>query len=244
MKVAAIIQARMGSTRLPGKVLKKVLGKPLLKYQLDRVSRSNYIDEILVATTEQHQDSKIVSLCQMMQIPYYRGSETDVLERYYEAACHMKADVVVRLTSDCPIIDPIQIDKVIKSYFLHQHPLQFSSNVLRRTLPRGMDTEVFSFQALEKAQEKVTSKTDREHVTRYMIQNPQEFNLTNVSNSKNYSHHRWTVDTIEDFTLIKQIIETLYPHNPEFTLEDTLQLLDKFPEWQLINTHIQQKKDE
>ncbi|MGJ9458020.1 cytidylyltransferase domain-containing protein [Oceanobacillus sp. CF4.6] len=243
MKVVAIIQARMGSTRLPGKILKQVLGKPLLEFQLERVSRSNYIDEILVATTDQHQDNAIVSLCQMMKITHYRGPEADVLKRYYKAASHIKADIVVRLTSDCPLIDPVQIDKVIQSYFLHQHPLQYVSNTLKRTLPRGMDTEVFSFQALKEASEKAESKADREHVTRYMINNPQDFNLTNVSNSKNYSHHRWTVDTLEDFTLINKIIETLYPHKPEFTMEDTIELLDTFPEWQLINTHIQQEED-
>ncbi|PAE26996.1 acylneuraminate cytidylyltransferase [Paenibacillus sp. 7884-2] len=243
MKVVAIIQARMGSTRLPGKVLKKVLGRPLLAYQLERVSRSNYIDGILVATTDQLQDDAIVSFCQMAKIPYYRGSESDVLKRYYKAASHVKADAVVRLTSDCPIIDPTQIDKVIQDYFLHKHPLQYSSNVLKRTLPRGMDTEVFSLQALKKAYDKATSKTDREHVTRYMINNPLDFNLTNVSNNEDYSHHRWTVDTIEDFILLNKIFETLYPYNPEFTMEDTIELLDTFPEWQLINTNIQQKED-
>ncbi|WP_339227478.1 glycosyltransferase family protein [Oceanobacillus sp. FSL K6-2867] len=243
MKVVAIIQARMGSTRLPGKVLKKVLGRPLLSYQLERVKRSNNIDEILVATTDQQPDDAIVSFCQMTKIPYYTGSETDVLKRYYKAACHVKADIIVRLTSDCPIIDPAQIDKVIKSYLSHQHPLQFVSNTLNRTLPRGMDTEVFSFNALKKAYEKADSKLDREHVTRYMINNPQIFNLSNVSNSENYSHHRWTVDTLEDFIFIKKIIEALYPYKPDFTMEDTLQLLEKFPEWQAINTHIQQKED-
>lgn len=243
MKVVAIMQARMGSTRLPRKVLRKVLGRTLLSYQLERVKRSNYIDEILVATTDQDQDDAIVSFCQVMKVAYYRGSETDVLKRYYEAASHVNADVIVRLTSDCPIIDPVQIDKVIESYLSHQHPLQYVSNTLKRTLPRGMDTEVFSFQALKEAYEKADSKLDREHVTRYMVNNPQIFNLSNVSNSENYSHHRWTVDTMEDFTLIKQIIETLYPHKPAFTMEDTLQLFEKFPEWKSINTHIQQKED-
>ncbi|WP_430788226.1 cytidylyltransferase domain-containing protein [Virgibacillus flavescens] len=243
MKVAAIIQARMGSTRLPGKVLKKVLKKPLLAYQLERVQRSNYLNEILVATTDQNKDDAIVSFCQNYGLSVFRGSETDVLTRYYNAADYVKADVIVRLTSDCPLIDPNQIDKVIERYHSHNHPLQYVSNTLKRTLPRGMDTEVFSIQALQKAYEKAESKTDREHVTRYIVNNPQLFKLSNVSNSINYSHHRWTVDTIEDFSLIKKIIETLYPAHPFFSLEDVIELLEKNPKWQLINSHVQQKNN-
>ncbi|WP_163537023.1 glycosyltransferase family protein [Gracilibacillus sp. YIM 98692] len=243
MKVVAIIQSRMGSTRLPGKVLKKVLGSPLLVYELERISRSKYIDEFVVATTDQSKDEPIVSLCEFMQIPFYRGSENDVLKRYYQTATAFNADVVVRLTSDCPLIDPEQIDRVIEDYFIYDYDLQYVSNVLKRTFPRGMDTEVFSLQALKKAYEKAVSKEDREHVTRYIINHPEIFKIFNVAHSKNYSYHRWTVDTYEDFTLIKKIIETLYPHNPHFSMEDIIHLLDKNPKWQLINKHIQQKKD-
>jgi len=212
-----------------------------LEYQLERVKKSKLIDEIVVATTDQTKDDPIVSLCKNMKIPYYRGSETDVLKRYYMAAIHAKADVVVRLTSDCPLIDPVQIDKVIESYFTCDYPLKYVSNTLIRTFPRGMDTEVFSFQALKEAYSKAKSKSDREHVTRYIINNNKTFKCLNVSNDKDFSHHRWTVDTIADFILIRKIIEALYPQLPEFTLEDIIQLLDKFPEWQLINHHIQQK---
>lgn len=243
MRVIAIIQARMCSSRLPGKVLRKVLGKPLLEYQLERVKRSKLIDEIVVATTDQTIDNPIVFLCENMNISYFRGSETDVLERYYMAAIHAKADVVVRLTSDCPLIDPAQIDKIIESYFSWDHPLKYASNTLIRTFPRGMDTEVFSFQALKEAHNKAKLTSDREHVTKYIIKNTEKFKLLNISNDKDFSHHRWTVDTDVDFILIKKIIEALYPQLPEFTLEDTLQLLDKFPEWQSINNHIQQKEE-
>lgn len=243
MKVVAIIQARMGSTRLPGKVLKKILDKPMLAYQLERIAASKWIDQFLVATTVDEKDDPIISFCHSMDISYYRGSEQDVLERYYQAAVDVDADIIVRLTSDCPLVDPKQIDKVIQQYFLHYHPLLFVSNTVERTLPRGMDTEVFSFNVLKTAYNNTNSKADREHVTRYMLNHPRIFTLMNVSSEKDYSNHRWTVDTAEDFLLIEKILTTLYPENPLFTLEDTIQLLDKNPEWRLINSHIQQKEN-
>lgn len=243
MKIVAIIQARMGSTRLPGKVLRQVLEKPLLVYQLERVARAKLIDEMIVATTERRIDDPIVLLCQALGIAYYRGSENDVLNRYFEAASFINAEVVVRLTSDCPLIDPEQIDKVIKSYLLSPHELLYVSNILKRSFPRGMDTEVFSFKALKLANQKAKTKSDREHVTRYMVNNPYTFHLANVTNNKDYSYHRWTVDAIEDFILIKRIIETVYPTQPYFTMEDIIALLEKFPKWQKINAHIEQKND-
>lgn len=243
MKVAAIIQARMGSSRLAGKVLMKVLGRPLLAYQLERVGRSVNIDEILVATTDKAIDDDVALLCESLGIPYLRGSEDDVLERYYKTALQVKADAVVRLTGDCPLIDPQVIDKVIDYYLLHVHEFQYASNTLKRTFPRGMDAEVFSFQALKKAHRQATSSADREHVTRYIVNNPEAFKLFNVSYSEDCSFHRWTVDTHEDFTLIREIIEAIYPSNPHFSMEDIIHLFEENPDWQLINTQIQQKKD-
>ncbi|MEC5424229.1 glycosyltransferase family protein [Virgibacillus sp. C22-A2] len=243
MKVAAIIQARMGSSRLPGKILKKVLGKPLLAFQLERVEQSKQIDELLVATTNKAIDADVANLCESLGFSYFRGSEADVLERYYKAAIQVKADVVVRLTGDCPIIDPQVIDKIIGDYLLRFHEYQYVSNTLNRTFPRGMDAEVFSFQALKRAHSHAVSSIDREHVTRYLVNNPEMFNLFNVSHSEDYSQHRWTVDTHEDFILISKIIEALYPSTPQFTMKDVIHLLEKNSDWRLINTHIQQKKD-
>ncbi|WP_077624239.1 cytidylyltransferase domain-containing protein [Sediminibacillus massiliensis] len=243
MKVAAIIQARMGSTRLPGKVLKQVLGKALLTYEIERVQRARDIDQLLVATTKESADDAIVSLCKSINVPCFRGSEADVLERYYLAAVREKADVIVRLTADCPLIDPAQIDKVTETFFHHDYPLQYVSNTLNRTLPRGMDTEVFSLQALTEAYQNASLQSEREHVTRYMVSHPEIFHLRNVSNSINYSKHRWTVDTAEDFKLVRKIIENLYPAKPHFTMEDIIQLLEQKPEWKAINAHVEQKKD-
>lgn len=242
MKVAAIIQARMGSTRLPGKVLKKVLGKTLLEYQIERVKRAKTIDEIIIATTTKESDDPIVQLCQQLSIPYYRGSEEDVLSRYYEAAAEFNVDVIVRLTSDCPIIDPNVIDKVIKHYLENKDQYDYVSNSLTRTYPRGLDTEVMSYEVLKKAHEEAKDWVYREHVTAYIYHHPNQFKLCNVLNEKGESNHRWTVDTEEDFLLIKNVLETLYPINPLFTLEDVIQILRDKPEWVEINVHIEQKK--
>jgi len=242
VKVAAIIQARMGSTRLPGKVLKKVLGKTLLEYQIERVKRAKTIDEIIIATTTKESDDPIVQLCQQLSIPYYRGSEEDVLSRYYEAATKFNVDVVVRLTSDCPIIDPNVIDKVVEHYLENKDRYDYVSNTLTRTYPRGLDTEVMSYEVLKRAHEEAKELVYREHVTAYIYHHPDQFRLCNVSNEKDESKHRWTVDTEEDFLLIKNILETLYPINPLFTLEDVIQILRDKPKWIEINAHVQQKK--
>ncbi len=238
MKVAAIIQARVGSTRLPGKVLKKVLGKTLLEYQIERVKRSKTIDEIIIATTTKESDNPIVQLCQQLSIPYYRGSEEDVLLRYYEAATEFNVDVVVRLTSDCPVIDPKVIDKVITYYVNNRSKYDYVSN---SSYPRGMDTEVFSFRVLEEAYHKAVEQYEREHVTPFIYLNPDIYNLGKVVCITDMSHYRWTVDTPEDFKLIQKIITTLYPFNNEFTMEDILELFEKNPEWLEINSHIKQK---
>ncbi|RDE29630.1 cytidylyltransferase domain-containing protein [Parageobacillus thermoglucosidasius] len=242
MKVAAIIQARMSSTRLPGKILKKVLDKTLLEYQIERVKRAKTIDEIIIATTTKKSDDRIVQLCQQLSIPYYRGSEEDVLSRYYEAATEFNVDVIVRLTSDCPIIDPNVIDKVVEHYLENKGRYDYVSNTLTRTYPRGLDTEVMSYEALKRAHKEAKELTYREHVTAYIYHHPNEFKLCSVLNEKDESKHRWTVDTEEDFLLIKNILETLYPINPLFTLEDVILILRDKPEWVQINAHIEQKK--
>jgi len=242
VKIVAIIQARMGSTRLPGKILKTVVNKTLLEYQLERVQQSKLVDEIVVATTEKEQDNAIVKLCNQLGVKVYRGSENDVLSRYYEAAVHFKADVVVRLTSDCPLIDPEVIDEVIQLYLKRSEEIDYASNTLERTFPRGMDTEVFSFGALQRANEQASLDKDREHVTAYMYTNSTDFQVLNLKCGKNYGEHRWTVDTEEDFELIKRILKLLYPRNSKFSMQDIIELLDKNPTWIDINAHIEQKK--
>ncbi|OHB70604.1 MAG: acylneuraminate cytidylyltransferase [Planctomycetes bacterium RBG_16_43_13] len=242
MKTVIIVQARMTSRRLPGKVLRTVLNKPLLEFQIERFKRVKLADEIVIATTINETDIPIVSLCERLSIPYYRGSEDDVLARYWEAAKAYKADLVVRITSDCPLIDPSVIDSVIQFYLYNSNNCDYVSNVLVRSYPRGMDTEVFPFFVLDEAFQESTDKTDLEHVTPFIHRQPQRYSLANVFYTEDQSQHRWTVDTPEDFELIKKILENLYPVNPKFSLEDVLNLLKSYPEWSNINAHVEQKK--
>ncbi|MFS0674450.1 cytidylyltransferase domain-containing protein [Ornithinibacillus sp. 179-J 7C1 HS] len=234
--ILAIIQARMGSTRLPGKVLKPILDKPIIDYQVERVKQSKALDQVIIATSNNVKDDAIIYWCEANSIPYYRGDEADVLGRYYEAAKQFSASTIVRLTGDCPIIDSNIIDRVIIDYL--KEGTSYCSNTIKRSFPRGMDTEVFSMDALERANFEAESPLDREHVTPY-IRN--HFSTFNVLNNTDYSNYRWTVDTKEDFQLIKKIITELYPSNPLFTMEDAVKLLANNPDWMLINKDVKQK---
>lgn len=242
MKTVIIVQARMTSTRLPGKVLKKVLGKPLLSFQIERMRRVKLADELVIATTTNESDQPLIDLCASLNVPCFRGSEEDVLARYFGAATAYKADAVVRITSDCPVIDPVVIDKVIHFYNDHRPLYDYVSNTLDRSYPRGMDTEVFSADVLSEVFFEAAKPFDREHVTPYIYMNPERYKMANVTYKSDESRHRWTVDTVEDYELIKGIIENLYPQNPNFTLEDTLKLIEDNPKWFFINSHIEQKQ--
>lgn len=242
MKTVAIIQARMGSTRLPGKILKEVNGKSLLEYQIERIRRSKKIDDIIIATTNKEVDEPILRLCIKLGISYYRGSEDDVLKRYYEASLENKADTIVRLTSDCPLIDPLIIDEVIQHYVNNLKSFDYCSNTIKRTFPRGLDVEVFSFQALEYAFKNAVLSRDREHVTSFIYTNPNLFKVAGITSDVDLSQYRWTVDTTEDFELITKILCHLYPINNEFLLKDIIQLLNENTQWNKINENIVQKK--
>ena len=241
-RIVVILQARMGANRLPGKPLKKVLQKPLLSYQLERLRRCKKVDEIVVATTTSTQDGAIETLCAEEKIPCFRGSEHDVLDRYYRTALKYSADTIVRITGDCPVIDPMIVDRVIGYYQNHQPQCDYVSNSLQRTFPRGLDTEVFSFELLERAAHEAKHPEEREHVTPYFYKHPELFELGSVAQEIDQSDHRWTVDTVEDLDLITKIITTLYPVNPTFNKDDIIKLLEKHPDWKLINAHIMQKK--
>jgi spore coat polysaccharide biosynthesis protein SpsF len=240
MKIAAIVQARMTSTRLPGKVMKVVLGKTLLEYQIERIKKVKLINQIIVATTTNSEDDSIVSLCEQLDIPYFRGSEADVLSRYYEAATKFNVDIIVRLTSDCPLIDPQVINETIREFLMSE--MDYISNSLVRTYPRGMDTEVFSYQKLKEINELADKLYEREHVTPYFYEHPNLYTIKNVVNSKDYSDYRLTVDTAEDFCLIKKIIHSLYPTKIEFNLSDIINVLETNPSWVKINADIEQKR--
>jgi len=241
MKTLIIIQARMTSTRLPGKVLKQVLGKSLLEFQLERLKAVLNADDLVVATTTNATDQPIVDLCQTIQVPVYRGSETDVLARYYEAAATNQADIVVRVTSDCPLIDPDIVAEVIGFYQTRQDQYDYVSNTLDRTYPRGLDVEVFSLNALEQAYREATQADEREHVTPYIYRHPEQFKIDQIKQAEDHANERWTVDTPEDFELIKRILEALYSTKPNFRQADVLALLDTHPDWRTLNADIPQK---
>ncbi len=241
MKTVIIVQARMTSTRLPGKVLQTVLGKPLLEYQIERLQRVRLANQVVIATTTNRADQPIVDLADRLAICYFRGSEPDVLSRYYEAACLYQADTIVRITSDCPLIDPTVVDRVIQFYQEHHPHLDYVSNCLQRSYPRGLDTEVFSFTALAEAFALAQTTAQREHVTPFFYQQPDRYRLATIQSPTDQSHHRWTVDTREDFELIRRILAALYPHQPTFGWQEVLQLLDRHPDWVRLNAHVEQK---
>lgn len=242
MKTVIIVQARMTSTRLPGKILYEVLNRPLLEYQIERLGQVRQADDIVIATTANDSDLPVVQLCERLKINCFRGPEEDVLARYYFAAQESKADNIVRITSDCPLIDPEVMDEVISLYLNNFKRYDYVSNTLKRTYPRGLDTEVFSWSALEKAYKEAKERPEREHVTLYMYRHPERFCLANSGSAEDYSQHRWTVDTKEDFELIELILQELYPVNSRFTWLDVLNLLNEHPEWAEINAAVHQKE--
>ncbi len=241
-KILIIVQARMSSTRLPGKIMKKVLGRPLLDFLIQRLKRVSLADGIVIAATINTADAKIANYCLAQEVFCFRGSEHDVLDRYYQTATKFNADVIVRITSDCPLEDPLLIDKLISYYLELQPNCDYLSNTLVRTFPRGMDVEVFSYNSLALAAERATLPEEREHVTPYLYNNPEIFKIHSYIQPEDNSKYRWTVDCPEDLALITKILENIYPECPEFTLQDLIKLLEEHPEWSKINAHIEQKK--
>jgi len=241
MKKLIIVQARMTSTRLPGKIMKIVCGKPLLEHLINRLKKVKCADQIVIATTVNETEDIIVDLCKKLDTLYYRGSEEDVLGRYYEAAVEYGGDVIIRVTSDCPVIDPDVVDYLTDFYMKNLKKYDYVTNTLKRTYPRGMDVEVFSFSILKEACERAKREDEREHVTTFIRNKPTQYRLHNIKYSSDLSHYRLTVDTSEDMELIRRIFESLYVENPEFTMKDIVSKIVANPEWEYINAHIHQK---
>ncbi|WP_150271182.1 cytidylyltransferase domain-containing protein [Paenibacillus tepidiphilus] len=242
MRTIAIIQARMLSTRLPGKIMKQVVNKPLLEYQINQLRRAKTIDQLVIATTTNAAEQPIIDLCTRLSVDYFRGPEEDVLSRYYEAACHYGAETVVRLTSDCPLLDPAVVDEAVSEFLSNPEAYDYVSNTLERTYPRGYDVEVFSMKVLEQAYKHAAQPAEREHVTPYLYQHPELFRLGQVKQVNDFSSYRITVDTKEDFELIARLITALSGKGTEqFTLDAVVSILQEHPEWASINAHIEQK---
>lgn len=240
MKVVCIVQARVGSTRLPGKILKKICGKTVLEHDVNRLKLVPNIDEIVIATTTEKQDDKIIDEANRLGVKYFRGSENDVLSRYYFAAMENNADIVVRVTSDCPLLDCNVCAKVIR-YYIDNKNFDYVSNTINRTYPRGLDIEVFSITSLEKAYINAEKASEREHVTPFIWRNNEIFRIGQVCNNFDNSDLRLTLDTDEDFKLIKNIYEKLYINCKYFGLEEILLLYDQEPKLFEINRKVKQK---
>ena len=242
--VAIIIQARMGSERLPGKILKNLstpaLPLPMLQFEIDRLKQIPSKPRILLATTTNSKDDETERFAKRIGIECVRGSETDVLDRYYHAAKQIKADIILRITADCPLIDPEICEQVIQA--IQAGKYDYVSNVLKRTYPRGLDVEAFTFSTLEKLHREVKEPRYREHVTLYIVENRNQFKTHSIESPQNYSQYRLTVDTPEDFELIQRIILALMPTKPNFRMADVVELLSQHPDWCAINAHIEQKK--
>ncbi len=239
VNVVAIIQGRMSSSRLPGKILLDIGGRPMLTRVLLRARRAQLVDQVVVATTTDPSDDPVAEFCKKRGYPCYRGNLFDVLDRYYQAAKLFKADVIVRLTADCPVIDPGEIDRTIKAFF--DSGADFAANRLpppfTRTTPIGLDTEVCSFNALKRAWNEAEAKFEREHVMPYLYDEPGRFKIVLVDHDPDYGHFRWTVDTPADLALLREIYAS-FNNSDDFTLEDLLEKSEKHPEWQAINANI------
>lgn len=238
LKIVTIVQARMSSTRLPGKIFLPVLQKPLLVRMLERVQNAKLIGELVVATSTNSDDDQIEELCSKENIKCFRGHLSDLLDRHYQTAKKFDADAVVKIPSDCPLIDPKIIDRVLQFFIDNSNQFDFVSNLHPATYPDGNDVEIMSFSAIEKAWKEAAKDFEREHTTPYIWENPDKFRIGNVvwETGQDFSTtHRWTIDFEEDYLFIKKIYEELYPLNPKFDLNDILTLLKQKPEIASIN---------
>lgn len=239
MKTAIITQARMTSTRLPGKIMLKVKNKPLIKYHTDRLSQSGL--SVFIATTENSTDDVVVNFAEKEKLPVFRGKEDDVLSRFYDCARENGLSTVVRVTSDCPLIDGALIRKHVDAYLQRNNPYLYLSNAVERSFPRGFDFEIFSFTMLEKAFFEAKKDFEREHVTPFFYKNPPvPLTCEAIVTDDDQSHIRITVDTPEDFQLIKKL---LVEYRAEaLTWKEIVHIFEQHPELLTINSHIEQKK--
>lgn len=232
-KVLAILQARVSSTRLPGKVLKNILGEPMLARQIERLRRTKTIDTLIVATSIKPEDDPLEALAGDLGVPCFRGSLEDVLDRFYQCALPYAPQHVVRLTGDCPLADPDVIDRVVRYHIDGDY--DYTSNVMRPTWPHGMDVEVMRFACLSEAHRETSLPHHREHVTPFLYQHPERYRLGSVTQKTDQSGIRVTVDEPEDFEVVSRIYEGLYANNPEFTVADVVMFLKQNPNLKSLN---------
>jgi len=235
-RIIAIVQARMSSTRLPGKVLKILSGRPVIEQVFNQLSFSEKINDIVLATSIDKIDDELEKWAKDNDKSCFRGDLENVLKRFYEASIKFNADVIVRITADCPLIDPEVVDKVIDEYTFGKY--DYCSNTNPPTFPDGLDAEVFSFKSLEAAYNKANLQSEIEHVTPYIRNHPEIFKLGNLSSKQNYEHYRWTLDNPEDYKFLSIVYEKLYIRNSYIKFVDVLNLLNDNKELLNINSNI------
>jgi spore coat polysaccharide biosynthesis protein SpsF len=238
VRVVAIIQARMGSTRLPGKVLKDLGGETVLSRVVKRTSRAELVDEVVVATTVQSANEAIVNECERLSVACFRGDEADVLDRYYQAAQKFSAGAIVRITSDCPLIDAELIDATIRAFV--DKKADYATNALVVTFPRGLDVEVFTVETLARAWAAAHEAYQRTHVTPYIYENGELFKIVSLSAERDYSKYRWTLDTVEDLEAIREVYKH-FADDDRMAWREVLLLMETHPELAELNSHVRQK---
>ena len=240
-RIVITIEARMLSSRLPGKVLRPILGRPMLALMIERLQRVKNVAAIVVATTVDPSCDPIETLARELGVSCFRGSEDDVLDRVLQAARAAEADLIVETTGDCPLIDPAVIDVMIADFLAGG--ADYVANILQPTWPRGMDVQVFPRAVLERVAQLTNDPADREHVSLYIYEHPETFRLRNVVSGlpADVAELRLTVDTREDFALVTRIYEALYVGNPRFGMMEILALFAEHPDWREINRAVQQK---
>ena len=240
--IVAIIQARMASTRLPGKVLADISGQPMLAHVVERVSSASTLSRVVVATTTDAIDDPVAQLCAERGYSCFRGHPTDVLDRYVQAAREFDAEIIVRITADCPLIDPALIDRTISAFLKADPPADFAANRFpgRRIYPIGEDVEVCSIEALEKAWREADQPDQREHVMPYLYQVEGRFRVVYLESERDLGDLRWTVDTAEDLAFVREIFKR-FDSRTDFNLDDILALIKREPELAEINAQVQQK---
>lgn len=234
-KITAIIQVRSGSSRFPKKVLEKIEGKQLIWHVINRIKQVHSIEQIALATTTLNEDKKLLDIAKELNIIGFAGDENNVLNRFYDCATKIDADPIIRITGDCPLIDPFLVDSMIK--FFLEHDFDYISNRITLTYPDGLDTEIFSYNTLKSA--KLNSKwhSELEHVTPYITKHPEEFKLYNFQNKNDLSHMRWCVDEKEDLIFVKKIFEKFRPKSI-FSMEEILNVINNEPKLLDINSGI------
>jgi len=230
-----MVQVRVGSNRFPRKVVQMIEDKPMIWHVINRVKKITKVQQIILITTEKEEDKELEKIAKEHEILFFRGDENDVLNRHYQCAVSFKADPIIRITGDCPLIDPKTVDDILEFYLENNY--DYVSNTIEPTFPDGLDTEIFSFKTLKNCNEGATLPSEREHVTPFITNNPEKFKIFNYENKTNLSFLRWTVDEERDLQFVRKIYEKMRP-NKIFTVRQVLDLLNEYPELVQINKGI------